>query len=265
MKIATYNLRTGGKAGQRLHWTQLFEVANPDVFLVQETCEPQQYMTNQFWQIYPNQVHWVKVGSNAWGSAVWVRSGAIKAIELPQFEGSVVGVEVEGWAGSPTHKRKLWVLSIHAPSPYKPSVNCILDWMTTLPNDGDLIIGGDFNLTVGVRHSSEQQQDQDLWLLERLRKEFGLMSCWQAANPNRNLAQTLRWSRNKATPYHCDGIFVPAAWYQYLEKCEVLASPVWEELSDHNPVVATFSEALELPSISDVPLSGATLPAALPS
>ncbi|GEM_PF-5749775 len=32
MKIATYNLRAGGKAKQRIHWTQLFEVANPDIF-----------------------------------------------------------------------------------------------------------------------------------------------------------------------------------------------------------------------------------------
>ncbi|MBD2463402.1 endonuclease/exonuclease/phosphatase family protein [Oscillatoria sp. FACHB-1407] len=241
MKIATYNLRCGGKAGQRVHWTQIFEVANPDIFLVQETCHPQQYVNSRFWEVHSNQVQWAKVGNNAWGSAVFVRAGLVNKIEVPQFEGNVVGVEVEGFAWSPTRTKKLRVISIHAPAPYKPSVNRILDWLATLSDDADLIIGGDFNLTVGVRHSGEQQQDQDLWLLERLRKEFGLMSCWQAANPNRNLVQTLRWSRDKATPYHCDGIFVPAAWYRYLDKCEVLTSPMWEELSDHNPVIATFS------------------------
>lgn len=241
MKIATYNLRCGGKAKQQVHWTRLFEVAKPDIFLVQETCHPQQHLTSQFWETYSNQVQWAKVGNNSWGSAVFVQSGLVKAIALPEFEGNVIGVEVEGFAWSPLRGRKLRIFSIHAPAPYKPSVNQILDRLASFADDSDLVIGGDFNLTVGVRHPSEQRKDQDLWLLERLRKEFGLMSCWQAANLNRDLAQTLRWSRDKAVPYHCDGIFVPAAWYRYLDECEVLTSPMWEELSDHNPVVASFA------------------------
>jgi hypothetical protein len=109
-----------------------------------------------------------------------------------------------------------------------------------------------------VRHPDEKQQAQDLWLLERLRKEFGLMNCWQAANPNRNLPQTLRWSRDQATPYHCDGIFVPAAWYRYLDHCEVLASPLWEELSDHNPVVASFTPGQDDYNFSPKPAARAT-------
>jgi endonuclease/exonuclease/phosphatase family metal-dependent hydrolase len=238
----------------------LFEVANPDIFLVQETCQPEQYMPDYFWEIHQHQVQWAKVGNNAWGSAVLVRSGRVKAIAIPEFAGNVVGVEVEGFAWLPVGEQTLQVFSIHAPAPYRPSVNRILDWMATLPQDGELIIGGDFNLTVGVRHPSEQRQDQDLWLLERLRQEFGLMSCWQAANPNRNLVQTLRWSRDKVTPYHCDGIFVPAAWYRYLDQYEVLTSPSWEALSDHNPVVASFSEASEPPTPSEMPLSKVSLP-----
>jgi hypothetical protein len=35
----------------------------------------------------------------------------------------------------------------------------------------------------------------------------------------------------------------PMAWYRYLDKCKVLASPVWEGLSDRNPVVATLAAA----------------------
>jgi endonuclease/exonuclease/phosphatase family metal-dependent hydrolase len=237
VNIATYNLQLGGKASQRVHWHQIFEVANPDIFLVQETCHPSQYAAD----IDRDRVCWAKVRNNSWGSAIFVRSGTINPISIPEFEGCIVGVEVDGFAWRATQGRKLRVFSLHAPAPYKSSVNRILDSIARLPNDGDLIIGGDFNLTVGVRHPSERRQDGNLWLLERLRSEFGLMSCWQAANPNRDLPQTLRWIRDKATPYHCDGIFVPAAWYRYLDKCEVLASPAWEALSDHNPVVATFS------------------------
>lgn len=60
MKIATYNLRCGGKANQRVHWAQLFEVANPDIFLVQETCSPEQYMASRFWEAHQQQVQWAK-------------------------------------------------------------------------------------------------------------------------------------------------------------------------------------------------------------
>uniref|UniRef100_B8HYW7 Endonuclease/exonuclease/phosphatase domain-containing protein n=1 Tax=Cyanothece sp. (strain PCC 7425 / ATCC 29141) TaxID=395961 RepID=B8HYW7_CYAP4 len=183
MKIATYNLRCGGKPDKRVHWTQLFEVANPDIFLVQETCQPEQYVSSQFWDVHRDRVHWARVEANAWGSAVWVRSGMVRKLDVPQFEGSVVGVEVEGFDCPPSCGRKLRIFSLHAPAPYRGSVSRILDWIASLPPNVDLIIGGDFNLTVGVRHPGEEQQDADLWLLERLRQEFGLISCWQAANP----------------------------------------------------------------------------------
>jgi endonuclease/exonuclease/phosphatase family metal-dependent hydrolase len=68
------------------------------------------------------------------------------------------------------------------------------------------------------------------------------MSCWQAANPNRDLPQTLRWSPNREAKYHCDGMFVPAPWYGNLARSEVLSAPIWDELSDHNPVFAEFRD-----------------------
>jgi endonuclease/exonuclease/phosphatase family metal-dependent hydrolase len=111
-----------------------------------------------------------------------------------------------------------------------------------LDNRADWVLGGDFNLAVGVRHAGEAVPSDPPWLLRRLRREFNLMSCWQAVHPNRDLAQTLRWSRNPATPYHCDGLFVPAGWYRHLEDCQVITDPSWDRLSDHNPVVATFDE-----------------------
>lgn len=265
MKIATYNLQAGGTAPQLAHWSHLFELVNPDIFLVQETGAPEQYMTAQFWQMYGSQVQWQSVENHAWGSAIFVRSGQITPLRVAGFEGTVVGVEVEGFAWSANAGRKLQIFSIHAPAPYKPSMNQILDQIACLSDGSDLIIGGDFNLTIGVRHPSEKHQDQDLWLLERLRKQFGLISCWQAVHPNRNLPQTLRWQRDVTLPYHCDGIFVPAAWYRYLDKCEVLSSPGWEELSDHNPVIATFAAepAPALPSDA-LPIANVKFPFTTP-
>ena len=77
-------------------------------------------------------------------------------------------------------------------------------------------------------------------ILDRLAGEFALIRCWQAANPGRRLAQTLRWSGDRFAPYHCDGIFVPAAWSARLASCRVVTGSRWARLSDHNPVVAEF-------------------------
>ena len=68
------------------------------------------------------------------------------------------------------------------------------------------------------------------------------MNCWQAANPGKPLPQTCRWTGNPSVPYHCDGLFVPRAWESRLRACEVVSSPEWDKLSDHNPVVAWFDE-----------------------
>jgi endonuclease/exonuclease/phosphatase family metal-dependent hydrolase len=159
---------------------------------------------------------------------------------MPEFEGYVVGVELSQSALAASTHQTWRIFCLHVPAPYKKTVNQILDAIANLSEDHPLILGGDFNLTTGIRHISEQSQDHNPWLLERLRKEFNLLSCWQAANPNRDLPQTLRWSGDKTVPYHCDGIFVPAVWYQYLDTCHVLSGPVWDSLSDHNPVVAVL-------------------------
>lgn len=241
MKIVTYNLRFGGKVNQRSHWSQVIQTIDPDIFLVQETCDPRLYIAAEAWENCRHQVHWVRATNMTWGSAIFVKSGSINSISIPaDFEGYLVGVELDEFEWTATLK-PLRLFSIHAQVPYKRTVNQILDFIASLPDDRELIIGGDFNLTTGVRHPSEPLQDNNIWLLERLRKEFNLLSCWQAANPNRDLTQTLRWSRDKTKPYHCDGIFAPACWYQNLEECKVLSGPTWDSLSDHNPVVAVFS------------------------
>src|SRR4051794_9520523 len=52
------------------------------------------------------------------------------------------------------------------------------------------------NVGIGERHPSEARTTSvaDLKVHRRLREEFGLVNCWQAANPGVPLAQTLRWS-----------------------------------------------------------------------
>ena len=244
MNIACYNLRFGGNANNRVHWQRMFETAEPDIFLAQETCDPAGYLTPEQLKEFRSRVHWSPVANVRWGSAMFVRSGRIKPIVIPGYEGYITGVEVRGFGWHVPARRALRVFSVHVPAPYVRPMNEILDAIRALPDSDrcEHIIGGDFNLTTGVRHPSEKRQSHNIFLLERLRKEFNLMNAWQVANPNRNLPQTLRWARDKSEPYHCDAIFVPAAWYRHLDSCEILSSPSWDALSDHNPVVARLAD-----------------------
>jgi endonuclease/exonuclease/phosphatase family metal-dependent hydrolase len=238
--IACYNLRFGGKAANRVHWQHVFDAAQPALFLAQECCDPVHYLTPEQHSAHARGIHWRPVENVRWGSAVFVRVGRVRPLALTDFAGYVTGVEVRGLGWPPASKRPLRVFSIHVPAPYVRPMNQILDAIKALPGADacDHVIAGDFNLTTGVRHPSERRQQHNLFLLDRMRREFNLINAWQVANPNRDLPQTLRWGRDKSEPYHCDAIFLPAAWYRHLESCEVLSSPEWDRLSDHNPVVA---------------------------
>jgi endonuclease/exonuclease/phosphatase family metal-dependent hydrolase len=242
MIIATYNLRAGGRRGNRVHWQRLLDDFAPDILLLQETRHPREYLDPGFYQANANHIHWQAAPNRPWGSAVYVRSGDLKPVALPQHSGFVVAAEITGgdWLPQPDHP--YYVFSLHVPAPYRRSMSEILDGAAALAGGHNLVLGGDFNLGVSVRHTSEPVPSDPPWLLRRLRREFNLINCWQTVHPNRDLAQTLRWARNPATPYHCDGVFVPAAWYRYLEDCQVISDAGWDALSDHSPVVVTLED-----------------------
>ena len=240
MKIVTYNLRAGGRQGHRIHWQRLINSFAPDILLMQETLPPAAYLEPGFCAANAGRLHWLAAPGRKWGSAIYTRSGRVEPIALARHAGSVVAAEVLDSDWSARTGLPLRVASLHVPAPYKRAMNEILDDIAALPGSQPWVLGGDFNLAVGVRHTSEPVAADPPWLLNRMRREFNLMSCWQAVHPNRDLAQTLRWARNPVTPYHCDGIFVPAGWYRRLEDCQVIADSSWHGLSDHNPVMVSL-------------------------
>lgn len=240
MKIITYNLRAGGKRGNRVHWQRLLDLFAPEILLVQETLHPSAYLEPAFYAANAQRIHWLAAPGRKWGSAIYVRSGRLKPLTFPAHNGYVVVAQVTGSDWSRRTRRPLRVVSLHVPAPYRRSMSEILDATVAFAGAHDLIVGGDFNLGISVRHNGEPVPTDPPWLLQRLRREFNLMNCWQTVHPNRDLSQTLRWARNPATPYHCDGVFVPAAWYRHLEDCQVISDPTWDALSDHSPVVVTL-------------------------
>ena len=138
----------------------------------------------------------------------------------------------------------LRAFSVHAPvrGSYHRAVNEILDMIAAHAGRGDLVIGGDFNVGIGERHASEDRTTSaaDRAIQRRLRDEFGLANCWQEANPGSAAGPDPPVVERPAVPYHCDGLFVPRSWLPHLRSCEVVSSPEWDVLSDHNPVVARF-------------------------
>jgi endonuclease/exonuclease/phosphatase family metal-dependent hydrolase len=81
------------------------------------------------------------------------------------------------------------------------------------------------------------QETKDRELHQRLEEEFGVVPAWARTNPDQPLPQCLGWDRDPHPPFHCDGIFAPAAWMAVGTTAEVLDSEPWTSLSDHNPLV----------------------------
>lgn len=243
MKIATYNLLRGG-AGLT-HWSRMVCEHEVDLLLVQESFAPSRHDKPLIEAARENRSVWGAVPGYEWGSGIYSSSGVLTAVPVQGFE---------GWCSAAQLSESIWnfgkcsllVVSIHAPSikgvSYARLVNQILDEILVIRSDHAVILGGDFNLTVSERHPSETQKlsNTDRQIQSRLRDEFGLINCWQAANPNVPLQQTLRWQKDPLPPFHCDGIFIPREWEDRLEACEIHYDEEWRVLSDHNPVIATI-------------------------
>ena len=240
MKIVTYNLRNGGKKGSK-QWEKIIEEFSPDLILAQETRQPQSSFPDEQNSLESWSSIWNPVNPK-WGSAILAPRYEIIPIPVQGFEGWVVGGKIDSFAIGGV-ARPVSIFSIHTPSGnYEKNVNDILDCVQKVADGSEILIGGDFNITTAVRHPGEGSNNTKagLAIFDRLRKKFGLINCWQVAHPNENLHQTLRWTGDKEFPYHCDGIFIPHSWLRYLESCEIVSAG-WPEMSDHNPIVATFS------------------------
>jgi exonuclease III len=248
MKIVSYNLRAGGTGC--VHWQEVIERYSPSVLLVQESFPPKEHLPAKPHEETEACSVWAPAfnanGNRKWGSGAYIPNCSANPIRLPKFNGWVVGAEVEGWKDSPAKSKKTRFFSLHAPGhmgSYQKVVNEILNCLLAFREDAEIVIGGDFNLTVSERHSDEERttSNADRKIQTRLKDEFGLINCWQHANPDTPLSQTLRWGSKKEVTYHCDGIFVPRTWASSLKSCEVVSGDLWDGLSDHNPVIAEFT------------------------
>lgn len=244
LRLVAYNFLRGGSAKRAGQWSRVVRTLAPDIAFGQECRPPADCPGERFRVGECDSFHWRSAGTARWGSGLLLRGERFTPIAVPQFDGWVVGGEIESarWSARP-----LRVFSVHGPAGergYIRTMHEILDRIVRIQGDADLVLGGDFNVAVGYRPAGDpcafSRREREL--LDRIGGDLGMISCWQTANPGKRLAQTLRWSTNPTTPYHCDGIFVPRAWRARLAACRVVRGARWTELSDHNPVVAEISD-----------------------
>ena len=185
LKGATHNLYRGGPEDYSA-WTRDINALDPDLLLLQESCDPARYT-------YPSAL-WAPVEANRCGSAIHLKHGQAVEVSLPaELRGWVIGAEVRELAWYPASPGALYVFSLHAPDRpshnYEREVNAILDAIAPLVAGHTVIIGGDFNLTVSARHGSEERRNTsgEEAIHRRLREEFGLINCWQTLHPDEAL------------------------------------------------------------------------------
>jgi endonuclease/exonuclease/phosphatase family metal-dependent hydrolase len=237
LHLVTYNVHLGGARAATAH---LLAAWQPALLCLQETRDPAAL------PLPPGTVaHWQPVPGGTWGSAVLVRGGTATPLpQPPDLAGWVAGGGLHGWPGG---SRPVHAYSIHAPpgllKSYTRTVGRILDLVAPQAAGADLVLAGDFNVVVGRRGPDEpiRMSRAEAALLDRLEHDLGLLPAWQTAHPGQPLARTLRWRhRADSLPYHCDGLFLPAAWRPALRACAILTGPPWDTASDHHPVVATL-------------------------
>jgi endonuclease/exonuclease/phosphatase family metal-dependent hydrolase len=231
---------------KRVHWLKMIAEQAVDLLLAQESGPQEHFLPPLLHPDLQGQSVWDIATPNRWGSAVFSTTGRVQQLRMPRFNGWVVGAEIVRPAWRRKGARPLAVFSVHVPygqGGYTQQVHALLDEIARLAVGKDLIIGGDFNVAISHTHWADKPiSKRNAAILTRLTEEFGLMNCWQEANPGRPPAQTLRWTGNRTIPYHCDGIFAPRRWRKRLQDCTVLSGAEWDLLSDHNPVIATFAD-----------------------
>jgi exonuclease III len=249
VRLVAYNVGQGGSRDTAV-WERVLSGLSPDLLFVQESRDPAHSWLAALPGTRAVSWLWAAVPGGRWGSGLWARTGCLTPMPVPgDFTGRVVAAVVEGQAWPRIGVAPVVALSVHAPtrkgSSYIKEVGRILDFAGALAGGLPLVLAGDFNVAVGQREPGQilSLTRGEEALLRRLREELDLVPCWQTAHPGEPLARTLRWlHRNDSLPYHCDGLFVPAAWATSLQGCEVLEGEEWCALSDHNPVVATLAE-----------------------
>jgi len=242
MKLLTYNLRNGG--GKKYNpWKRMTEEFSPDIVFAQESRHPQTYREPEEFNNFKGCVHSNVATHESWGSAILSRTHELTRVSLsqPEYEGWVVGaIAHDVIIGG--KQQSILLISLQAPTisgSYEGHVENIVSAIAAKWPNTPMVLAGDFNLTTAISRPDSllgKNTDGEIRILDKLRKEFGLVNAWQHLHPDEDLPQTLRWSGDKSKPYHCDAIFLTQNHLPHLIRATVKSDGDWGIMSDHNPI-----------------------------
>jgi len=236
LRVTSYNMRQGGS---RSHWVKILSATTPDLLLVQETKDPTQFTKDLLEPLNIDGVLWNAADQNRWGSAVLWQGEKLTEITVPGFGGWVTGGEVR------LQEHDVFVFSVHLPrseGTYVKAAHLLMDELAPIVGTTPCLVGGDWDFTACLRDPGDPRGHRpgEVEFIHRMADEFHLQAAWRLAHPKGDLPQTLRWTREPRTPYHCDGLFVPANLRGQGMTARVLSGLPWLNLSDHNPLEVTW-------------------------
>lgn len=232
MRILSWNTAHGRGSSAAL---QLADRVAAEVVLLQESFPPKKWGTAVAGSVVPGR---------KWGSWVLVRSGKLSEVEIDGFTGWVAAAT---WQRS---RKATLLASLHSPTSSESSprrsyideargaVDAILN---ACPHQGKHVIGGDFNFKFFGPTNAENAKGSSQKEIATMKHFAGLgfANVWADTHPGAALPQTLRWTKDRTIPYHCDGLLVrPFVASDAI--CEVLSSDFIHRHSDHNAVLAVI-------------------------
>lgn len=248
LRLLTYNLHFGGGKDQNL-WKRMMDDFSPDIVFAQETRHPRDYFEKPEFSAFKSCVHQNVPTHGQWGSAILSKRHELRQVPVTDedYKGWAIGALARDLeiGGMP---QEILLVSFHAPSlksgSYEKHVGAMLAQIASRWSSMSIIIGGDFNLTTAYSRSGSELGENtagEVRILRKLKDELGVTNAWQHLYPATDLPQTLRWSKDKSIPYHCDAIFLSAGLAPHIVQAEVHGEGEWGVLSDHNPILVTLS------------------------
>ena len=204
----------------------------PKLLMLQEAVRPLGWIGDAVGAAVPGE---------QWGSWLLAREGTLTPIAVPEYTGWLTGAT---WIHG---AHRVACFSLHAPSGTDESyvAECLkmVDLIDReVGRTAPVVIGGDFNFkSFGERAENDAPANtkEELQALAQF-DDRGYAVAWRSANHGAPLPQTLRWSRNRLTPYHCDGFLVRGLG---ITSCKVLPTENIGFPSDHDPVLVELVPA----------------------
>jgi len=217
LKISTWNVNNGTAAERT---TLLREKLTSDLIALQECSQPAEDSPSLAW-----------IGDRPSKGLSLSYEGRCRVVPTIEQGSPSLAAMVEG---SPLGDFNVLVVWAKQTPTYFDDVMATLDARRSFLSERPTVVLGDFNLDVRIRETGRQFYVVNA----RLNHEFNLFSAYHEFTEERfgmETMPTLYYLWGYKGCFHCDFIYVPAAWLPRIAGASVAPYRDWES-SDHRPV-----------------------------